>query len=106
MSKGSIGFVGIGMMGFPMSSRLLEAGYDVVAYDIRQEAVDRIAAKGAQAATSPADVASRCETILVSMPMPTSGAPSPKPSSVNVKSEPPEVKRKVRSASSSIRLAR
>ena len=70
MSKGSIGFVGIGMMGFPMSSRLLEAGYDVVAYDIRKEAVDRIAAKGAQAATSPADVASRCETVLVSMPMP------------------------------------
>lgn len=70
MTRETIGFIGIGMMGFPMSSRLIEAGYDVVAYDIRKEAVDRIVAKGAQAATSPADVASRCETVLVSMPMP------------------------------------
>ena len=70
MSKGRIGFVGIGMMGLPMTGRLLEAGYEVVAYDSRKEAVDRIVAKGAEAATSPADVASKTETVLVSLPMP------------------------------------
>ncbi len=70
MSKGRIGFVGIGMMGLPMTGRLLDAGYDVVAYDMRKEAVDRIVAKGAEPATSPADVASKAETVLVSLPMP------------------------------------
>ena len=40
MSKGTLGFIGIGMMGLPMSGRLVEAGYDVVAYDIRPEAVE------------------------------------------------------------------
>ena len=50
MSKGSIGFVGIGMMGLPMASRLLGAGFEVVAYDIRQEAIDKIVAKGAKPA--------------------------------------------------------
>ncbi len=70
MSKGRIGFVGIGMMGLPMTGRLLDAGYEVVAYDMRTEAVDKIVAKGAEAATSPADVASKAETVLVSLPMP------------------------------------
>lgn len=70
MSKGRIGFVGIGMMGLPMTGRLLDAGYEVVAYDMRKEAVDKIVAKGAEAATSPADVASKAETVLVSLPMP------------------------------------
>jgi 3-hydroxyisobutyrate dehydrogenase-like beta-hydroxyacid dehydrogenase len=70
MSKGTIGFVGIGMMGLPITTRLLAAGYDVVAYDMRKEAVDSIIAKGAQAASSPADVASKSETVLVSLPMP------------------------------------
>jgi hypothetical protein len=70
MSKGTLGFIGIGMMGSPMSGRLMEAGYEVVAYDVRKEAVERAVAKGAVAATSPADVASRAETVLVSMPMP------------------------------------
>jgi 3-hydroxyisobutyrate dehydrogenase-like beta-hydroxyacid dehydrogenase len=70
MSKGRIGFVGIGMMGLPMTGRLLEAGYEVVAYDNRKDAVDRIVAKGAEAASSPADVASRTETVFVSLPVP------------------------------------
>lgn len=70
MSKGSIGFVGIGMMGLPMSSRLLGAGFEVVAYDIRQEAIDKIVAKGAKPATSAADVASKTDVVFCSMPTP------------------------------------
>jgi 3-hydroxyisobutyrate dehydrogenase-like beta-hydroxyacid dehydrogenase len=70
MSKGSIGFVGIGMMGLPMSSRLVAAGYDVVAYDIRPEALERIVLKGAKPATSAADVASKTDVVMVSMPTP------------------------------------
>lgn len=68
--NGRIGFVGIGMMGLPMSGRLLDAGYEVVAYDTRKEAVELIVARGAEAAASPADVASKAETVLVSLPVP------------------------------------
>jgi hypothetical protein len=70
MSKGSIGFVGVGMMGYPMAGRLLAADYEVTAYDARPEAIERIVAKGAKPATSPADVASKCEVVLVSLPTP------------------------------------
>jgi 3-hydroxyisobutyrate dehydrogenase-like beta-hydroxyacid dehydrogenase len=65
-----IGFIGLGHMGFPMARRLLEAGHDVVAFDTRAEAADRLAALGARAASSPADVAGGAETVLASLPSP------------------------------------
>jgi 2-hydroxy-3-oxopropionate reductase len=37
--KETIGFIGLGAMGVPMSQRLLEAGYPVVVYDVRKEAI-------------------------------------------------------------------
>ena len=63
-----IGFIGLGRMGFPMARRLIEAGHNVVAYDTRREAVDRLVALGAKAATSPKDVADRVETVMASLP--------------------------------------
>lgn len=70
MSKQTIGFIGIGNMGLPMASRLIEAGHHLVVYDLRQEALRAIGAKGAEIAASPADVASRCEIVMVSLPKP------------------------------------
>ena len=49
-----IGFIGLGNMGGPMSSRLIAAGYQLTVYDLRREAVDAMVAKGARAAASPA----------------------------------------------------
>jgi 3-hydroxyisobutyrate dehydrogenase-like beta-hydroxyacid dehydrogenase len=63
-----IGFIGLGRMGFPMASRLVAAGHRLVAYDTRREAVERLCALGAEAATSPADVADRAETVMASLP--------------------------------------
>jgi 3-hydroxyisobutyrate dehydrogenase-like beta-hydroxyacid dehydrogenase len=63
-----IGFIGLGKMGFPMARRLVEAGHKLVVYDNRREAVDRLVARGAQAATSPKDVADRTETVMASLP--------------------------------------
>jgi 3-hydroxyisobutyrate dehydrogenase-like beta-hydroxyacid dehydrogenase len=65
-----IGFVGLGQMGGPMSRRLLAAGYRLVVYDIRAEAVAALVAEGAEAAASPAEVAARAEVVLVSLPTP------------------------------------
>jgi 3-hydroxyisobutyrate dehydrogenase-like beta-hydroxyacid dehydrogenase len=63
-----IGFIGLGKMGFPMARRLIEAGHKLVVYDNRSEAVDRLVALGARAATSPKDVADRTETVMASLP--------------------------------------
>jgi 3-hydroxyisobutyrate dehydrogenase-like beta-hydroxyacid dehydrogenase len=63
-----IGFIGLGKMGFPMARRLIEAGHQLIVFDQRKEAVDRLVALGAAAASSPKDVADRAETVLASLP--------------------------------------
>ena len=63
-----IGFIGLGKMGFPMARRLIEAGHQLTVFDTRKEAVDQLVALGAVAASSPKDIADRCETVLASLP--------------------------------------
>ena len=63
-----IGFIGLGKMGFPMARRLVEAGHQLTVFDTRKEAVDKLVALGAAAASSPKDIADRCETVLASLP--------------------------------------
>lgn len=65
-----VGFVGVGRMGGPMASRLLDAGYELCIYDVSTEAMKPFAARGAQIAASPAEVASQAEIVLVSLPTP------------------------------------
>jgi 3-hydroxyisobutyrate dehydrogenase-like beta-hydroxyacid dehydrogenase len=57
-------------MGFPMARRLIEAGHDVVAFDTRGEALDRLVACGAEPVWSPHEVADAAETVLASLPSP------------------------------------
>jgi hypothetical protein len=63
-----IGFIGLGKMGFPMARRLLEAGHGLVVFDARREAIDKLVAMGAAAASSPKEVADRVETVMASLP--------------------------------------
>jgi 3-hydroxyisobutyrate dehydrogenase-like beta-hydroxyacid dehydrogenase len=63
-----IGFIGLGKMGFPMARRLIEAKHELVVFDTRKEAVDKLVALGAQAASSPKEVADRAETVMASLP--------------------------------------
>jgi 3-hydroxyisobutyrate dehydrogenase-like beta-hydroxyacid dehydrogenase len=63
-----IGFIGLGKMGFPMARRLIEARHQLIVFDQRKEAMDRLVALGAQAASSPKEVADRTETVLASLP--------------------------------------
>jgi 3-hydroxyisobutyrate dehydrogenase-like beta-hydroxyacid dehydrogenase len=70
VAKETIGFIGVGRMGQPMASRLIAAGHPVVAYDIQGQALSAIVNKGAAKAASPADVASRAEVVMTSLPMP------------------------------------
>lgn len=63
-----IGFIGLGIMGKPMSKNLIKAGYQLVVYDIREEAVAEVVQAGAEAGTSPKDVASKTEVIITMLP--------------------------------------
>jgi 3-hydroxyisobutyrate dehydrogenase-like beta-hydroxyacid dehydrogenase len=65
-----IGFIGLGHMGFPMARRLIDAEHDVVAFDTRSEALDRLVALGARAASSPKEVADLADTVMASLPSP------------------------------------
>ena len=65
-----LGFIGLGNMGQPMGGRLIEAGHSLVVFDTDRAAVDALVRLGAQAASSPRDVADRVETVLASLPTP------------------------------------
>ncbi|MCP1975233.1 NAD(P)-dependent oxidoreductase [Bradyrhizobium elkanii] len=63
-----IGFIGLGKMGLPMARRLIEAGHKLTVFDTSKDALDRLVALGAVAATSPKDIADRVETVMASLP--------------------------------------
>lgn len=66
--KKRIGFIGLGIMGRPMSSNLLKAGYELSVFDINQEAVANLAAEGARASATPKEVAEHSEIIFTMLP--------------------------------------
>ena len=47
--KPRIGFIGLGIMGSHMAIHLINAGYDLIVYDILSEKIDSVVAKGAAA---------------------------------------------------------
>lgn len=62
------GFLGVGNMGLPMAGKLLDGGYDLMVYDIREAAMQPLLERQARRAASPKDVADRCEIVFVSLP--------------------------------------
>ncbi|EFH30784.1 conserved hypothetical protein, partial [Streptomyces pristinaespiralis ATCC 25486] len=46
MSTPKIAWIGLGIMGSPMSENLLKAGYSVTGYTLEQDKLDRLAAAG------------------------------------------------------------
>jgi len=46
----TLGFIGLGSMGMPMTQHLLKAGHTVVVYDLDDAAVREAAADGAETA--------------------------------------------------------
>lgn len=62
------GFIGLGIMGKPMSKNLLKAGYALIVYDINTEAVRELVAAGAEAAASPKEVAEKCDVVITMLP--------------------------------------
>src|SRR5690554_690412 len=63
-----IGFVGLGIMGKPMSKNLIKAGYDLVVYNRSKASVEELVALGADAANSPKEVAEKADVIITMLP--------------------------------------
>ena len=61
----TVGFIGLGIMGLPMTENLLKAGFPVVAWNRSSGRIDEAVALGAQAGASPADVAARADVTIV-----------------------------------------
>lgn len=59
-----VGFIGLGTMGKNAARNVRRAGFDMVVYDIRPEAVAGQLGPGVEAGTSPADVLSRCDVTV------------------------------------------
>ncbi len=62
------GFLGVGNMGLPMADKLLDGGHSLTVYDIREAAMEPLLKRQALRATSPRDLADRCEIVFVSLP--------------------------------------
>ncbi len=65
-----IGFIGLGIMGSRMAARLISAGHSLVVHDLSEAAVADLVAKGASAAKSAAEAASRSDVVVLSLPTP------------------------------------
>jgi 2-hydroxy-3-oxopropionate reductase len=68
MSQPVIGFIGLGIMGGPMSKHLLGAGYRLMVHDLNRAAVQELLAEGANEAFSPKEVALQSRLIITVLP--------------------------------------
>lgn len=68
VKKGIIGFIGLGIMGKPMSGHLLNAGYPLVVHDLNREPVKELVSKGAVEAHFPQEVAEKSDYLITILP--------------------------------------
>ena len=67
MSKPPIGFIGLGIMGYPMAGHIANAGYPLTVYNRTREKAERFVTEhpGCREVASPGAVASQAEIIVV-----------------------------------------
>lgn len=63
-----IGFIGLGIMGKPMSKNLVKAGHELVVCDFNKDAVAELLEMGAKQAANGAEVAKECDVIITMLP--------------------------------------
>jgi 3-hydroxyisobutyrate dehydrogenase len=64
----TIGFIGLGNMGAPMASNLVQAGHRVVGYDVNANAVQALASAGVARAASAAEAARGADVVITMLP--------------------------------------
>jgi 3-hydroxyisobutyrate dehydrogenase len=63
-----IAYIGLGLMGLPMSRHLVSRGWDVHGYDLRSEQMDLASAVGVQVHPTAAEAALGCELVVLNLP--------------------------------------
>jgi 2-hydroxy-3-oxopropionate reductase len=63
-----IGFIGLGIMGKPMSRNLIKANYELLVMDKNSEVTEELGKLGAKIASSPKEVASEADVIITMLP--------------------------------------
>ena len=63
-----VGYIGLGLMGKSIARNILKAGFPLTIHNRSRLAVDELAAEGAQAASSPAEVAARVDVVFTNLP--------------------------------------
>jgi 3-hydroxyisobutyrate dehydrogenase-like beta-hydroxyacid dehydrogenase len=66
--KDKLGFIGIGYMGRPIAQRLLEAGFQLTAYDRDRSKAEELIPYGGAVAESIAELSSGCDVLLSCLP--------------------------------------
>jgi 3-hydroxyisobutyrate dehydrogenase len=66
-----VGFIGVGNIGHPMASQLLQAGHALVVHDLRPEAATALLAAGATWSDTPRAVAAQCDVVATCLPGPS-----------------------------------
>jgi putative dehydrogenase len=69
-NKGTVGVIGLGIMGGSFARNLAAAGWRVVGYDLSAKARKAAERAGVEIASSAVDVASKVPTVLTSLPKP------------------------------------
>ena len=66
-----VGFIGVGNMGGPMCRNIVKnTNHEVIVFDLSADAMKACTDLGASAGESVADVASRCDVVITSLPLP------------------------------------
>ena len=63
-----IGFIGLGNMGLPMAQNLLKAGHAVAGFDVKEDAMEKLAAAGGRAVRSLAETCTDAEIVITMLP--------------------------------------
>ena len=63
-----VGFIGLGIMGRPMSKNLVKAGHELVVFDFNKEAVADLVSCGAEEAANGKEVAQKCDVVITMVP--------------------------------------
>ncbi|MFE7140675.1 2-hydroxy-3-oxopropionate reductase [Streptomyces sp. NPDC057644] len=63
-----VAWIGLGIMGSPMSENLIKAGYSVTGYTLEQDKIDRLVAAGGTGASSIADAVKDADVVITMVP--------------------------------------
>lgn len=67
MKEWKVGFIGLGAMGRPMAKNLIRAGFPLTVHNRTIEKTKELREMGASVASTPRDLASSCDIIIVNV---------------------------------------